>query len=112
MTTPLDVEELADAVAERVLERLIAHGIAPRQRIVDAQGLGQLLGVSRDWVYAHATDLGVMRLPAKRGARTQLRFDVDAVLRGLADARSPSRKKAVSPADRSPAAALIHYDRR
>jgi hypothetical protein len=67
---------LADTIAERVTERLIA---APqRVRLVDAAALAQTLGISRDCVYSHAAELGGKRIGD--GPRGRLRFDLDRAL--------------------------------
>ena len=73
MTTST-LEQLADAVAERLLPRLaeeLANLVAEREvpapapeagQLVDAATLARLLGVSRGYVYEHAEDLGASRL--------------------------------------------------
>jgi hypothetical protein len=49
--------------------------------LLDAQSLARRLGVSREWVYDHAVDLGALRLGA--GRRPRLRFDPSVVLAAL-----------------------------
>jgi hypothetical protein len=44
-----------------------------REPLVDAATLAAELGVSRDWVYEHAAELGALRLGS--GPRARLRFD-------------------------------------
>jgi len=80
-----EVEEIAGRVAELLADRLgpvlrpgggaaaydRAH--APAARLVDAATLARMLGVKRDWVYAHAGQLGAVRLGGPRG---RLRFDL------------------------------------
>jgi plasmid replication initiation protein len=73
---PDDVE----AIAQRVAELLGAGAEAP-VRYVDATHLARLLGVERAWVYAHAAQLGGVRLGGPRG---RLRFDLEHVRRVLA----------------------------
>ena len=68
---PDDVE----AIARRVAELLGAGPQAP-VRYVDAAYLARALGVERAWVYAHATQLGGVRLGGPRG---RLRFDLERV---------------------------------
>jgi hypothetical protein len=63
-------EEQIDRIAERVAERLREP---TRSQLVDAATLAGQLGVSRDFVYAHARALGGKRLG--RGPRERLRFD-------------------------------------
>ena len=80
----LSEERLAEAVASRileflqpVLEALAARG--PSGALVDASTLAQQLGVSRQFVYEHAEELGVLRLGAR--GRPTLRFDLEAAQR-------------------------------
>jgi hypothetical protein len=66
---------LVDAVAARVMALLHAQRPA---RLVDAATLAAKLGVSRDFVYAHASELGAQRIGG--GLRGRLRFDLDHAL--------------------------------
>lgn len=80
-----EIDEIAVRVADVLLDRLgpaqrptggaaaydRAH--APAARLVDAATLARMLGVERDWVYAHAGQLGAVRLGGPRG---RLRFDL------------------------------------
>jgi hypothetical protein len=68
---------LADLVAERVAVHLAADASPPAARpLVDAAALARALGVSRQYVYLHAAELGARRVG--KGSRPRLRFDVDA----------------------------------
>lgn len=49
-----------------------------RTRLVDAATVADALGISRDWVYAHAQELGGARVGA--GPRGRLRFDLNRAL--------------------------------
>jgi hypothetical protein len=69
----LDAQDI-EAIAQRVAELLADHG-APA-RLIDAAHVAQLLGVERDWVYAHADQLGAIRLGGPKG---RLRFDLTTV---------------------------------
>lgn len=69
----LDAQDI-EAIAQRVAELLAGHG-APA-RLVDAAHVARLLGVERDWVYAHADQLGAIRLGGPKG---RLRFDLTTV---------------------------------
>jgi hypothetical protein len=69
--------QLADVIAERVVELLHGAERSPA-RLVDAATVAEWLGVSRDYVYAHADELGVKRIG--NGPRGCLRFDLDRVL--------------------------------
>lgn len=68
---PDDVEAIARRVAE-----LLGTGPQAPVRYVDAAYLARALGVERAWVYAHAQQLGGVRLGGPRG---RLRFDLEAV---------------------------------
>ena len=58
------VDALAEAVAERVLDRLRGADLAlPPAALLDASEVARLLGVSRDYVYDRADELGAVRLP-------------------------------------------------
>ena len=71
---PEEIEAIAQRVAELIADRLAPP--VPRERLVDAAQLAELLGVERDWVYAHATQLGGVRLGGPKG---RLRFDLNMV---------------------------------
>ena len=71
---PEEIEAIAQRVAELLADRLAPP--AARERLVDAVQLAELLGVERDWVYAHATQLGGVRLGGPKG---RLRFDLNMV---------------------------------
>lgn len=51
------------------------------RRLVDAQELADVLGVSRDYVYRHASELGA--IPLGSGPKARIRFDVEATLERL-----------------------------
>jgi hypothetical protein len=69
---PDQLEELAGLIADRLrADRALARG-----GLVDVHELAALLGVSRSWVYQHATELGAVRLGS--GSRPRLRFDPEA----------------------------------
>jgi hypothetical protein len=69
MTLDSDVVE---AIARRVAELV---GRAPG--LVDAHSVAAALQVERDWVYAHARELGAVRLGG--GPKARLRFDLERV---------------------------------
>lgn len=66
---PADIEQIARQVADLIA----ATQTWPSGQFVDAAELAALLGVERDWVYAHANILGAIRLGSPRG---RLRFDL------------------------------------
>ena len=102
-----DIEQIARRVAE-LIGSAHAH---PGPRYVDAGDLARMLGIERDWVYAHARELGAIRLGGPRG---RLRFDVARVsdaLGGTDAAESPVRpgssRRRRSPAPRTE---VIEYE--
>jgi len=75
------IERLADLLAER-LQVSPAPAGPVAARLVSAEALARELGVSRAHVYAHAAELGAIRLG--KGPRARLRFDPDAARAALA----------------------------
>lgn len=77
---PAVIEEIADrlsgAIVARVIEVLREEGLSPRASEatawLDAQEVARRLGVSREWVYEHADELGALRIGS--GLRPRLRF--------------------------------------
>jgi hypothetical protein len=69
--------QLADAIAERVA-KLLLHATPAQYSLVDASTVARALGVSRDFVYSHAAELGGQRIGD--GPRGRLRFDLDRAL--------------------------------
>ena len=69
-------DRLSNAVAVRIVEVLTEHGfsshLARQTEWLDAQEVARRLGVSREWVYEHAQELGATRLGS--GRRPRLRF--------------------------------------
>lgn len=79
-----DIESIATRVAE-----LLRDEVPPSPaRLADAAEVARELGVDRDWVYAHARELGGVRLGGERG---RLRFDLAKVRRQLACPRESKR---------------------
>ncbi len=76
-----DVEAIAEATATSLAE-MVNPGPATFA-LVDARKLARDLGVSLDYVYAHATELGAMRLGS--GPKARIRFDLDRARRVLED---------------------------
>ena len=82
---PAAIDEIAarftDAVVARVVELIKADGVIVEvtgaRAWLTAQEVAQLLGVSREWVYAHADELGAMRIGS--GPRPRLRFPAQSV---------------------------------
>ena len=74
-----DVEAIAEATA-----RKLAAFIAERRKtfgLVGPRELAEGLGVSLDYVYAHAAELGAMRLGS--GPKARIRFDLDRARQSL-----------------------------
>lgn len=83
---PLDaaaIETLAARVAELLANRLPPQQPPPSPpgRLLSAAEVSTWWGVSRGWVYQHATALGAMRIG--QGERPRLRFDPDRVAEHL-----------------------------
>jgi hypothetical protein len=64
-----------EAVARRVVELLHEEGEVAREgpRLLTAAQVAEEFGVSTDWLYANATQLGAIRMGS--GPRARLRFD-------------------------------------
>ena len=92
-----------ELIARRVAD-LLQPELAPkaRRRLVDAAALAEELGVERDWVYAHADQLGAVRLGGPRG---RLRFDPDAVTESMTEGGRPPSIAPASSSTRPPRAA-------
>lgn len=78
-STRLD-QASVEAVAHRVVELLRAEGVAAE--LIDAAEVARRFSVTRDYVYAHAEELGAVRLGS--GTRARLRFDAVTVRDRLA----------------------------
>lgn len=80
--TPGRLAEALEAL-ERLVERHERFGAGAIDGVagplVDAATLGRELGVSRQFVYDHAEELGVLRLGS--GRRPRLRFDLEVAKR-------------------------------
>jgi hypothetical protein len=84
---PRDVELIAARVAEILSDTESWPGPA---RFADAATIAEKLGVDRNWVYAHARELGAVRLGGSRG---RLRFDLEQVERALVCREQPPPKR-------------------
>jgi hypothetical protein len=67
-----DLVELARLVAVEVV-RLLELPASAGEALIDAREVARRHGIDRAWVYAHADELGVVRLGS--GSRPRLRFD-------------------------------------
>ncbi|MGZ6622995.1 MAG: hypothetical protein ACXVHD_25625 [Solirubrobacteraceae bacterium] len=77
--TASDVEAIVEAIARKVVE--IVDARSTTFGLVDARELAEELGVSIDYVYAHAAELGAMRLGS--GPKARMRFDLDGARQAL-----------------------------
>lgn len=92
MTAPVQLApDCIEAIAQRVAELVRDPETA---QFIDAAEVGRRFGVSREWVYAHAEELGAVRLGD--GSRARMRFDVQKVAEWFGSPRSsrePQREK-------------------
>jgi hypothetical protein len=88
-----------EAVAARIVELLDERLVVPRGRtLIDAGELARRLGVTRDYVYAHALELGAWRLG--HGPKARLRFDPEEAERAFTCSRSRGSVQTQIPAKR------------
>jgi len=101
-----------EAIAQRVAELLRGEPVTPAApepgQLLTAAQVARLFGLSsREWVYEHKAELGVIELG--RGSRPRLRFDRQRVAAALAapgetpapieaSGPSPRRRRATAPA--------------
>lgn len=86
----LDADDI-ESIATRVAELLRDQTPSSPARLADAATVARELGVERDWVYAHARELGATRLGGDRG---RLRFDLARIRRDLACPSATKRRSA------------------
>ena len=72
--------QTVEVLALKVVEILEARGLQKR-RLLSAAELAQMLGIERSWVYAHAIELGAVKLG--EGKKPRLRFDPEVAVRVL-----------------------------
>jgi hypothetical protein len=91
-------EQLVERVAQRVVELLREASAGNSSNWVDARRVAEVFGVSRDFVYSHADELGAVPMGHDGdGRRPRLRFDLAAVPAALAALTTP-RPRGVAPA--------------
>lgn len=83
--TVADLDAIAEATARRVAE-IVGAPTKNTFAFIGARELACELGVSLDYIYSHAVELGGMRLGS--GPRARIRFDLDRARRAL---ETPSR---------------------
>jgi hypothetical protein len=113
--TPHAIEQIAQRVAQLLREHQHTQAAPTTGRLLDATELARHLGVTRTWVYEHASRLGAIRLGA--GTKARLRFDLHtatAALAGLhehdprpADTTSQSTQRRGRPRRRPPTTAPL-----
>lgn len=83
-----DIEAIAERAAHRVVQ-LLKWPSPGAYQLLDPKELASVLNVSLDYVYAHAADLGAMRLGD--GPKARLRFDLQTAQRAMRARNQPSR---------------------
>jgi len=81
-----DIEAIAERAALRVVQMLDRPGPGAFQ-LLEPKQLARALNVSVDYVYAHAMDLGVMRLGD--GPKARLRFDLQTAQAAMRARKQP-----------------------
>ncbi len=74
-----DISRIARAVASALEPTLAQTTRSEDEGLVDASTAARLLGVSTGWVYAHADELGAVKLGS--GPKPRLRFDLSVIYR-------------------------------
>ena len=87
---PDDIEVIAERAAQRVVQLLERRPSA--FQLLEPKQLAMALNVSLDYVYAHAADLGAMRLGDAPKAR--LRFDLHTAEPAMRGRRQPIARSA------------------
>jgi len=111
-----DVHAIAEAVADVLAERGLVVYAGPRAsaRVLSAREVAQLLGRSTPWVYAHAPELGAIRMGT--GPKARIGFDLANIERWKHEnqIRPPAARNALRRRPRgstlSRAANLIPYE--
>jgi len=111
-----DVHAIAEAVADVLAERglVVYAGPGASARVLNASEVSKLLGRSAPWVYAHATELGAIRMG--NGPKARIGFDLSNIEQWKRDNRirppearkEPRRGRRQNTASR--AANLIPYE--
>lgn len=99
---------LTDADVEAIVARLAdeLRGEPAPAQLVDATALAATLGVSREWVYEHADQLGARRLGD--GDKPRLRFDVEQARKALPTASAAESGQQSQPRDTAGEAGSRH----
>jgi hypothetical protein len=86
------VSELPDPATLQAIAREVANLLREPTGLMTVREAAMMLGVSPEWIYEHADDLGVIRLGD--GERPRLRFDPAVVRQRIAPA-TPTRHERV-----------------
>jgi hypothetical protein len=86
-----DVEAVAVRVVELLEERAAEALVAPVSTLVSAKVVAARYGKSREWVYAHADELGARRVGS--GSKPRPLFDLAEVDRRLSDCTAGRRSE-------------------
>jgi hypothetical protein len=81
-----DIEAIAERAAHHVVQ-LLDRSSRRAHQLLDPKELARELSVSLDYVYAHAVDLGAMRLGD--GPKARLRFDLQTAQRAMRARKQP-----------------------
>lgn len=107
MSTPIHLDdESVTAIAERIVQLLGVGSIGSES--IDATEVARRLGVSRDYVYRHAEELGAVRIGT--GPKGRWRFDpvkVEQWLVGSRESESEHRRQPVRPVRRRRTVTLL-----
>jgi hypothetical protein len=97
---PDDLDALADRIAERLATFLPALAAAASEAhgTVDVATVARELGMSRDWVYRHADELGAER--RGNGPKARLRFDLERARAAFSGPAGPPPGPKTPPASR------------
>ena len=87
-----DIEVIAERAAHLVVQ-LLRQPSPGAYRLLNPEELARALNVSADYVYAHAADLGAMRLGD--GPRARPRFDLDTAQRAMKAGKQPRSAVAI-----------------
>jgi predicted DNA-binding transcriptional regulator AlpA len=102
---------LVDPLARRVVEVMKEEGVVAQapvsHRWLDATAVAERLGMTREWVYEHASELGAVRIGG--GSRPRLRFPPDV---GRTEHNHGGRTRAETPrqSDRRARGLIAVYD--
>lgn len=109
-----EVHAIAEAIADVLAERglVVYAGPSTSARVLSAREVSKLLGRSAPWVYAHATELGAIRMG--NGPKARIGFDLASIEQWKRDnqIRPPQQRKPPRPRRdaRSRATNLIPYE--